>query len=93
MRKIAIVVAVVVAVVVATICFFNRFNWQKIAQAYGGQGVTVDEAQRPCYWYEHDQQLLCFNVFQGWFGGTDAAPAYVIDHGKFLPIFYDHRRG
>lgn len=60
-------------------------NWESIASR-NGERVANDEGGRPCYYYEKDQQLICYKVLSTWYG-QDAVPSYVIDHGTRTVIY------
>jgi hypothetical protein len=70
----------------AVVSFTIRPAWMQVVDTIGGEFVQVDEAQRPCAFYEHDQQLICYNVLDTWYG-QDAVPAYVIESGIHTPLY------
>jgi hypothetical protein len=77
---------VVSLVASAAASFAVRPAWMMVVDTLNGEFVQVDEAQRPCAWYEHDKQLICYNVLDAWYG-QDAVPAYVIEAGVHTPLY------
>lgn len=83
---------VLVGGTIATFAFlfanaWDAINIDSINTRLGGVEAPADQAGRPCWYYERDQQLICYRTFVNWAGIKDAVPVYVIDHGKYIPLF------
>ena len=77
------------AVFSATLLIHTLVNtppWHYVVDSMNGEFVDNDQSGHSCAWYAQDQQLICYQTFQTWIG-EDAIPLYVIDHGKYIPLF------
>lgn len=69
-----------------TICLVPR-SYKDVAKHLGGVPAPIDESGNPCYWFNKDSQLICFREQSSWLVKDDAVPLYVIDKGKYIPLF------
>lgn len=60
--------------------------WRTLVKNLGGTYAPNDKDGRPCAWFEKDQQLICYNTMDMWYG-QDAKPAYVVEHGTCTAIY------
>ena len=60
--------------------------WENIPYSMGGVKITADENGYPCFYFRTDNQLICFEEKDTWYGRA-AVPKYVIENGVRTPLF------
>ena len=66
-------------------CVLWTSNWTDIPISLGGTELAADAANNRCWWFENDNQTICYKEKETWYG-TDAEPVYVIEEGRCTTI-------